>query len=624
MSKNFTYETSSIFHWLKLEEKEPNQALLKRCTKETAEAAVADMENVAVISAELEEKTETRPACFHVTLSEAGYGTTPATVNVWCPLNWNGRYLACTGGGIRTFHQYEVMGKERRIAMPTNALVNGFATSNTDGGVPGELFSFGFDPKTRAIDYELILNLAYRSTHSMAVIAKKVITAVYGQEIAYSYIQGASGGGRQTMKMAQDFPEDFDGYWAVDPAINWTGLFTSGFWPVAVYNEEGVALSPKKQEFLRKQAVAQSGGKYDFIEDPDFVFDPYTCVGMDTEDGVLTEEDARIAKMLYDGPRSRSGNFMWYGFPAGTHSWSTGVLGEPGGIYYKETEKGWIPIVNQLMLGFTNPWIARVGANDKDWQDVDYKTFEKLFAMTENEMHCLECSNPDLYDLSQTGAKLLLTHAVNDDTIPSGGSLDYYRRAAFRMGGEEKIAPYFRLFMTPGGGHTDLVQPGISLTLSEGMTALMKWVEDGIEPTILTGVQYDFDQNAPILEGKVPRYRLGEDNKCFDVAQTPAYATKRNSIAGADSRFNENSTIREIKADPEGAAILEKHIGYLLSNPAMASAEGMSIEMLRKFMPQQSIKAKISACMEELFTLRAGDTSGGQKPVDRVYGKTNQ
>ena len=102
MPKNFTYEASSITQWIKMEDQKPDAGLLSRCKKETVEAALTDMPHVSVVSAEIEEKTGVRPACFHVVLSEAGFGTTPATVNVWCPLNWNGRYLACTGGGIRT------------------------------------------------------------------------------------------------------------------------------------------------------------------------------------------------------------------------------------------------------------------------------------------------------------------------------------------------------------------------------------------------------------------------------------------------------------------------------------------------------------------------------------------
>ena len=54
----------------------------------------------------------------------------------------------------------------------------------------------------------------------------------------------------------------------------------------------------------------------------------------------------------------------------------------------------------------------------------------------------------------------------------------------------------------------------------------MKWVEEGEAPELLDGVQYDFDQKAPLLTGKVSLYRLDNPSKCVDLAETPAYAKR--------------------------------------------------------------------------------------------------
>lgn len=620
MAQKFSYRKTAINRWIYTEPNADVEALKARCTKETVMDAIATFSNVSLVSAELEAAREDRPEAFHVVLSEAGYGTTPAAINIYCPMDWNGRFLGCTGGGVRTLHLYEVMGRENRIVMPFNATANGFATANTDGGVPGDVFYFGLDEKTGKIDYDLILNLSYRSTHSMTVIAKEVVRAVYGEEIAYSYLQGASGGGRQTLTEAQLYPEDYDGYWAVDPAINWTGLFASELWPLAVMNEEGHVVSPQKMELFRAEAIRQNGGRYDFIEcsnRPEF--DPYSCVGMEAKDGKISEADARVVKIIFEGPRTRDGHFLWYGFRPGTHFWSSGILGEPGGCHYKQQEDGsYIPVLNALVGDYLNSWLKR--DMKYNWQDITYREFEETFYQSLRDMGCLECNNTDLFNAIQSGAKILLTHAVNDDTIPSDGTLDYYKRVVERYGNETDINKYLRLFMTPGGGHTDLVQPGLSLTMAEGMTAIMKWTEEKEEPDVLNGTWYDFEQNAAILNGKVPLYKLDGENRCFDVEETPAYATRKTgSLAAADSRFNEDSTIKEIKADAEGNKILSKHIGYLLENPMMASAEGMTIGKLKKFMPQQSIKAKITACMEELFALKRADADVNDR--SHYYGK---
>lgn len=241
---------------------------------------------MSVISAEWKPAHDNWKEVFHVVLKEEGYGTNPATINVYCPLDWNGRYLACTGGGIRTLHLYEILGRENRIVMPFNAVANGFATANTDGGVAGDVFDFGLDEETGAIDYELILNLAYRSTHTMSVIAKKVITAIYGEAPKFSYMQGASGGGCQSLTEAQLYPDDFDGYWAVDPAINWNEMFLTDCWGFMVMNNENHVLASGKMEVFRTEAVRQNGGHYGFIETAKMPeFDPASCIGMDSKDG---------------------------------------------------------------------------------------------------------------------------------------------------------------------------------------------------------------------------------------------------------------------------------------------------------------------------------------------------
>lgn len=518
-AQTFSYEKTAINRWLKTEKNPNTDALKARCTKETVQKTISAFPNVSLISAAIEPAMEDRPESFHIVLSEAGYGTTPATINIFCPMDWNGRFLGCTGGGVRTLHLYEVMGRENRIAMPFNAISNGFATANTDGGVPGEAFAFGLD-------------------------------------------------------------------------------------------EEKHIVSPQKMELFRSEAIRQSHAEYDFIESADMPdFDPYSCVGLEAKDGIVSKENARIAKIIFDGPRTRDGHFLWYGFRPGTHFWSSGILGEPGGCYYKQLEdSSYIPVINTLAANYINSWLKR--DMNYNWQNITYREFEELFYQSLRDMGCMECNNIDLYNASQCSAKILLTHAVNDDTIPSDGTLDYYKRVVARYGNESEVNRYLRLFLTPGGGHTDLVQPGLSLTMAEGMTAIMKWVENGEEPTVLSGLWYDFEQNAPILTGKISLYQFDGKNRCFDLAETPAYATRNTgSLASKDSRFNEDSTIKEIKADTEANEILNRHIGYLLENPAMASAEGMTIGKLRKFIPQQSIKAKITTCMEELFALKETNTS---------------
>lgn len=616
MAQSFRYNQTSINQWIQTEVNPAPDELRARASVDTVREALKEHENVTVVSAEWEPAHGDWKEVFRVVLSEEGYGAHPATVQVFCPMDWNGRFLACTGGGVRTHHLYEILGRENRIVMPFNAVANGFATANTDGGVPGDVFSFGFDEETKKIDYELILNLAYRSTHSMALLAKKVIEAVYGEKPKYSYIQGASGGGRQTLTEAQIYPEDFDGFWAVDPAINWNEMIVSDTWGMLVMNQEKHVVTPAKMDVFRREAIRQNGGKYDFIETSEIpVFDPAECIGMESADGNITEEDARVMKLIFDGPKTEDGHFLWYGFRPGTHFWSSGAIGEQGGgCNIRQLEDGtYQPIMNSMFEDIVNSWVTR----DKqyDWSKVDYRGLGEFFKEAVRVTGCLECNSPDLYQAKQSGVKILLTHAVNDDTIPSDGTIDYYKRVVSYMGKESEVQDFLRLYMTPGGGHTDIASPGLNLTTSVGMTALMKWVEEGEAPELLEGVQYDFEQNAPILTGKVSLYSLDMPSKCVDLTEMPAYATR--DAYDPTQRFNSKSTFKEIQSDPEGKAVLDKYLGGLLENPMMAQMMGAGIGQMQKLMPSKEMQEKIGQCMDELFLLK-------KEKTDRYYGRTEE
>ncbi|MFV0467156.1 MAG: tannase/feruloyl esterase family alpha/beta hydrolase [Lachnospiraceae bacterium] len=607
MENKFKLEKQSINQWIAMEKGSRLEGLEKRCNQKTVQNAIEEFEKVNVVSVNLVDEcmgVEISETC-HVVLEEICPGGSTVTINVWIPLDWNGRFFGCVGGGTRTFHMYDILGKQNRIAMPAYVLKNGFATANTDGGVPGETFVWGLDEETKGIDYELIINLSYRSTHSMTLIAKKVITAIYGVEPQYSYLQGASGGGRQSLMEAQMYPEDYDGIWAVDPAINWTELFMSFIWPMTVMNSERHIISPDKLEFFRSTAIRKANGKRDFIESiemPDF--DPYEYVGQEAADGVITENDAKVMKYIFEGPKTREGRFLWYGFRPGTRFWNKGEIGAPGPVFYNKSEDDtFVPVLNPLAIGYHSAWLER--NLEWDGKDLDYKKFEEMIRDSHRDFQLLQCNSPDFRELRDQGTKLLLTHSVNDDTIPADGTLDYYKRVIEYMGREEDVLSYLRFFFTPGGGHTDLKSPGLSLTLADGMIALMKWVEEGIAPESLPTVQYDFKQKENILTGNVELYRLGKSKVAYNIQETEAWAKWEATKVSQNtfSKFNQNTPINMIMMDAQGKRILNEYIGSLLENPQMAQAMGMSLGALADMMPMSDMKKKIKDAIEQLTKL---------------------
>ena len=148
------------------------------------------------------------PAFCRVSATLTPSSDSDIKVEVWLPAaQWNGKFQA-VGNGAFT-------GSIRHNSMAA-ALARGYATSSTDTGHTGNTASFGLGHPEKLIDF------GWRSEHEMTVVAKQVIAAHYDDELQYSYWNGCSAGGRQAMKEAQRFPEDFDGIIAGAPGLDWT------------------------------------------------------------------------------------------------------------------------------------------------------------------------------------------------------------------------------------------------------------------------------------------------------------------------------------------------------------------------------------------------------------------
>jgi feruloyl esterase len=65
---------------------------------------------------------------------------------------------------------------------------------------------------------ERVENWGHLAMHGSTVVAKSIVAAYYAQNASYSYYSGCSTGGRQGLKEAERYPEDFDGIVAGAPA----------------------------------------------------------------------------------------------------------------------------------------------------------------------------------------------------------------------------------------------------------------------------------------------------------------------------------------------------------------------------------------------------------------------
>ena len=174
---------------------------------------------------------------------------------LWTPLAWNGRFATTAGGGTG-------IGGASYITIPDNttrgwtmglALMNGFSVVTADAANVDGIHDYMLEPDTHELRYDLYENWRVRTTHNMTIIGKVVTELLHQRPVKYSYINGGSGGGRQTMMAVQNYPEDFDGAWASCPAIYWPKFLLGGLWMTAMMQERGHVLVPEKLKFLRKK-----------------------------------------------------------------------------------------------------------------------------------------------------------------------------------------------------------------------------------------------------------------------------------------------------------------------------------------------------------------------------------
>jgi hypothetical protein len=101
------------------------------------------------------------------------------------------------------------------------------------------------------------------------VKAKAIIQAFYGSAPRLSYWNGCSTGGRQGLKEAQEFPDDYDGIIAGAPA---TRTAISLWIAAAVLKDPASYISPGKYPIIHQAALAacdsRDGLKDGHIDDP--------------------------------------------------------------------------------------------------------------------------------------------------------------------------------------------------------------------------------------------------------------------------------------------------------------------------------------------------------------------
>jgi feruloyl esterase len=393
------------------------------------------------------------PAHCRVAATSTPSTDSEITIELWLPAaGWNGKFEAVGNGGWN--------GTIDRNALAAG-LRRGYATAGTDTGHQG-----GGGPWMQ--NKEKIIDFGYRAVHEMAVTGKAVVAALYGSGASKSYFAGCSAGGRQGLKSAQRFPEDFDGIVAGAPALNTTGRAVFSMWIAQNQHRDDASFIPATKFPAIHDAVldacdALDGVKDRVLENPrQCRFDPgvLECRSGDAATCLTPAQVDTARKMYQPVVNSRTKTPIFPGLEYGS-------------------ELGWSTFGGRQPFGIGTQMFQFMVFKDSAW---DYHTlnFDSDMALVDRiEGGLINAMDPNLKPFVGRGGKLIQYHGWADQQIPAGSSVGYYQRVLDAMGGARQISANYRLFMVPGMAHCG---GGDGTASFDMLSALEHWVEEGKAP----------------------------------------------------------------------------------------------------------------------------------------------
>lgn len=405
-------------------------------------------------------------------------------LEAWLPSDWNGRFLSTGNGGLAGCIGYGDMAYTTSYQFATVGANNGH---NGSSGRP-----FLNSP-------EVVEDFAYRSIHTGVVVGKQITEQFYASPINHSYYHGCSTGGRQGMKSAQMFPEDFDGILAGAPAFDWNHLLEWSGWLSTVAgfdntSETFVTLplwNVVNNEVLR-QCDALDGAEDGIIEDPDLCqpkFETLLC-GPDATNTSSCLNGAQYDRVVkaFEPLYNASSELIYPRLQPGAHAASAPFFfsGQP--------------------FIFSADWYKYVVYNDPSFdprtlgQD-DFTLLDKL------DPYGISTWNDNLSPFKSRGGKILTYHGLQDFLITSENSARYYSHLASTM----QLPPgsldeFFRLFRISGMGRCS-GGPGafdIGQLYVDRLEAIVAWVERDEAPEYVEGIKWN---GATANSGEVFRRR---------------------------------------------------------------------------------------------------------------------
>ena len=418
-------------------------------------------------------------------------------IEVWLPThaNWNERIRNYGGGGwVGGGHRYA-----DKIGSKVPAIVNaniGYASGTTDAGQPwyqDGSFAFLSDGK---VNVESLRDFSVRAMVEQAVKTKALVNLYYGRAPKYAYYDHSQGG-RQGMKLVQEYPELYDGYMIAQPALSIAKFGTAGLYPQIVMktelgftsaNKAEAAAFPAKVAAANKRAVAA-------CDKPGlgFLLDPFACdynpvrdaemlcsgeVGegitgsnADTATCMSLKEANALNRIWYgatsDGSfdaaqsaEARSGkslgkNQLWWTFTKSTVVGNLITNASSYGVALALQDVSYAPDASTA----SGDPITNGSTNVRNkWLELDYAgladAVNKGVALQPTLFSDLITDKADLGKLRDLGRKVVVYTGLVDDAIPPAGNINYHERVLAATGGHAEVQKFMRMYLLPGSAHS--------------------------------------------------------------------------------------------------------------------------------------------------------------------------
>lgn len=445
-------------------------------------------------------------------------------IEVWLPTKsaWNGRVHAVGGGGwvgteetdLTKISSTATSGDFRKPAAV--AAEEGAVSSSTDTGhmgAPANLqASFAMNPDG-TINTTLWTDFASRALHEQAVKTKALALAYYGSAPTVSYFDGGSTGGRQALKLAQAFPNDYNGILAGYPAIHWTKFITAELYPQIVVQRDlaGSYMSVDQLNLVSNAAISACdlvGGKHlgYVLDAASCRYDPTKDVAVLCASGGGTNSTAACVTQL----QALAINKIWYGMtadgsvpdpavdngfgpPSGAHRWYGLTRGTSLAFLASDAA---FPIATDMVgLELQNPamagplFINATGNGTDGWKSLNYAQLSNAFDLgiaLQPQFGDINTDNADLTEFKASGGKLIHYVGIGDPLIFPQGSVKYYDSVLAQMGGLSEVQGFYRFFEIAGMGHgpaNQTANPAAAIPMPGVGTGdlyklLLDWVEN--------------------------------------------------------------------------------------------------------------------------------------------------